>query len=85
MQKAVSMTDMKNNPFPPVTEVATRVQVIAELLDADGVPADITTGNALVNLGIDMIQLCGGVPKDIVAAMLEQCAVNVRNNVRHTK
>jgi hypothetical protein len=80
------MTDMKSNPPPTPTEnqlVATRVQVIAELLDADGVPADIITAKAMVNLGIDMLQFCGKVPTDMIASMLDEAATNVRNNVRH--
>lgn len=74
------MTDMKNK----LEEAAARIEVIAELLDADGVPCDVTTGNALVNLGLDILINCE-IPKDMVAAMCDSAAKSIRSGYRMTR
>lgn len=65
------MTDTKNN------ELQQRVAVIAQLLDMEGVPCDVNTGYAMVNIGIDMMYI-NGVPQDMIVAQLTACIENIR-------
>ena len=56
--------------------IRARVKVLAELLDLDGMPADIITGVAMVNIGVDMLYV-NGVPPQVIINQLHACIDNI--------